>query len=234
MRSAARPALRPATVARRAYATAGDSKPTPETEVEPKKKAMSIIDALPGNSIISKTGYITVGAALATALVSKEIYVVNEETLVLVSFVGLTTALLNAVRGPYTEFVKDQYNKMKVMLENARASHKEIIQSQINETAQLRDTVGITKNLFAMSKEMAEMDAQIFELKQKAALSAEIKGVLDSWVRHESALREREQRQIADQVMERVQAALKDPKTQNQILAQAIADVERVVASKKA
>ncbi|RKP22245.1 ATPase, F0 complex, B chain/subunit B/MI25, partial [Syncephalis pseudoplumigaleata] len=114
------------------------------------------------------------------------------------------------------------------------ASHKEIIQSQINETSQLRDTVGITKNLFAMSKEMAEMDAQIFELKQKAALSAEIKGVLDSWVRHESALREREQRQIADQVMERVQAALKDPKTQNQILAQAIADVERVVASKKA
>ncbi|KAI8055141.1 putative H+-transporting two-sector ATPase chain b precursor, mitochondrial [Syncephalis plumigaleata] len=195
--------------------------------MEPKKKALSIIDAFP-------TGYITVGAALATALISKEIYVVNEETLVLVSFVGLVTALLNGVRGPYSEFVKDQYNKMRDMLQNARNQHKEIIQAQISETAQLRDAVGITKNLFAMSKEMAEMDAQIFELKQKAALSSEIKSVLDSWVRHESALREREQRQIADHVMERVQAALQDPKMQNQILTQAIADVERIIASKKA
>ncbi|KAI9595082.1 hypothetical protein BDF19DRAFT_385745, partial [Syncephalis fuscata] len=203
-------------------------------EVEPKKKALSIIDALPGNSIISKTGYITVGAALATALISKEIYVVNEETLVLVSFTGLVTALLNSVRGPYSEFVKDQFNKMKDMLESARNNHKAIIQTQISETAQLRDAVGITKNLFNMSKEMAAMDAQVFELKQKAALSAEIKSVLDSWVRHESALREREQRQISDQVMARVQSALQDPKTQNQILAQAIADVERVIASKKA
>jgi cell division protein FtsL len=41
---------------------------------------------------------------------------------------------------------------MKDMLENARSQHKEIIQVQISETAQLRDAVGITKNLFAMSK----------------------------------------------------------------------------------
>jgi F-type H+-transporting ATPase subunit b len=203
-------------------------------EVDPKTKALSIIDALPGNSIISKTGYITVGAALATYAISKELYVVNEETLVLVSFAGMLTALLNAIRAPYTEYVKEQYQKAKALLEDARASHKQLVASQIEQTAQLRDVAEITKNLFAMSKEMAQMEAEIFELKQKAALSAEIKSVLDSWVRYESTVREKEQRQVAERVMARVEAALKDSKTQTQLLNQALADIERAIASKKA
>ena len=74
------------------------------------------------------------------------------------------------------------------------------------------DITSITENLISMSKEMAKMEAEIFELKQKQAISQEIKSVLDAWVRHEGQLREREQRLIAEQVLARVMTGLEDPK----------------------
>lgn len=98
------------------------------------------------------------------------------------------------------------------ILNDARSSHKEEVNERINQVGQLRDITSITENLFSMSKEMAKMEAEIFELKQKQAISQEIKSVLDAWVRHEGQLREREQRLIAEQVLARVMTGLEDPK----------------------
>lgn len=78
--------------------------------VEPKKKAASIVDSLPGNSLVSKTGYVTLGAGLATFLISKEIYVFNEETLVLVAFGGLAGALFKYLREPYNSMADEHIN----------------------------------------------------------------------------------------------------------------------------
>lgn len=57
------------------------------------------------------------------------------------------------------------------------------------------------------------MEAEAFELKQKVAAATEVKAVLDSWVRYESSLREREQKALSDYVIERVKKQLEDPKT---------------------
>ncbi|CAG8771288.1 30238_t:CDS:2, partial [Racocetra persica] len=69
---------------------------------------------------------------------------------------------------------------------------------------------------------------EAFELKQKSAAAAEIKAVLDSWVRYEASLREREQKALASYLMERVMAQLRDQKTQQEILIQSIEDVENI------
>ncbi|CAG8826676.1 2207_t:CDS:2, partial [Gigaspora rosea] len=74
--------------------------------------------------------------------------------------------------------------------------------------------------------ETAKLDAEAFELKQKATVAAEIKAVLDSWVRYEASLREREQKDLANYVIERVMTQLRDEKTQQEILNQSIQDVE--------
>jgi len=49
-------------------------------------------------------------------------------------------------------------------------------------------------------------------LKQKVAATAEVKAVLDSWVRYEASLREREQKNLSNYVIERVKKQLEDPK----------------------
>lgn len=65
------------------------------------------MDVLPGDSIAAKAGYLTVGTGLATALIAKEIYILNEETLVLVASAGLLGVLLKYLREPYTNMAQE-------------------------------------------------------------------------------------------------------------------------------
>ncbi|KAJ1652955.1 atp4 subunit B of the stator stalk of mitochondrial F1F0 ATP synthase [Dispira simplex] len=195
---------------------------------EPRKKALSIIDALPGNSLLSKTGFLTVGTSLATYTVSKEIYVANEETIALVAFAGLVTLLYRIAREPYNEFAQGYINNMINIFREARQEHKGAVKTHIDQVAELKDIVDVTKNMFAMSKQMAEMEAKIFELKQEVNVAQEAKSVLDSWVRHETSLREREQRELAASVMQKARQELSKPEVQNQILEQCFADVEKL------
>lgn len=90
----------------------------------------------------------------------------------------------------------------------------------------MKDVVGLTEQLFALSKETAQLEHETFVLKQKTALAAEVKATLDSWVRFEAQQRESEQADLVKSVQEKVIASLKDPKSQKDILAQAVADLD--------
>lgn len=109
----------------------------------------------------------------------------------------------------------------------ARDDHKGAVQERIEEVGQMKDLVEVTKALFELSRETAQLEAQAFELKQSVAVASEIKTTLDSWVRHETNLREREQKQLASYLIEKINKQLLDPKIQQQILDQAILDVQR-------
>lgn len=54
-----------------------------------------------------------------------------------------------------------------------------------------------------------------------------MKGVLDSWVRYEQQVKESEQADLSRSVIEKVLASIKDEKMQKDILASAVAEVER-------
>ncbi|KAL1934684.1 hypothetical protein VTP01DRAFT_6866 [Rhizomucor pusillus] len=201
------------------------------TEVDPKQKAASIIDSLPGNSLVSKTGFVTLGTGLATFLISKEIYVFNEETLVLVATGGLLAVLLKYLREPYNNMAGEHIERIKGVLNKARADHKLAVQSRIDEAGQMKDLVDVTKALFELSRETAKLEAEAFTLKQQVAVAQEVKSTLDSWVRHEASVREREQKQLAAYLIEKIHKDLKDPKIQQQILDQAVADIQKVAKS---
>ncbi len=56
------------------------------------------------------------------------------------------------------------------------------------------------------------MEAKIYELKQKVAFTGEIKSTLDAWVRHETNVRDQEQKRLVGQIIEKVKTQLQDPK----------------------
>ncbi|KAG1469202.1 hypothetical protein G6F56_003390 [Rhizopus delemar] len=201
---------------------------TTQKEVEPKEKANSILNSLPGNSLVSKTGFVTLSTGLATFLISKEIYVLNEETLVLVASAGLLGVLLKYLREPFSNMADEHIARIKNVMVKAREDHKAAVQERIDEAGQMKDLVDVTKALFQLSRETAELEAQAFALKQQVAVAAEAKTTLDSWVRHEASLREREQKQLAAYLIEKINKDLEDPKIQQQILDQAILDVQRI------
>jgi F-type H+-transporting ATPase subunit b len=58
-------------------------------------------------------------------------------------------------------------------------------------------------------------------------MAAELKAVLDSWVRFEQQAKEAEQAQLAKTVIDKVLKSLSDEKAQRDILLGAVVEVER-------
>ncbi len=75
-------------------------------------------------------------------------------------------------------------------------------------------------------QETAQLEAKAYELEQSTSLAAEAKSVLDSWVRFEGQQKTRQQKELAESIIAKIQKELENPKTLQQILQQSIADVE--------
>ncbi|RKU46476.1 atp4 subunit B of the stator stalk of mitochondrial F1F0 ATP synthase [Coniochaeta pulveracea] len=200
---------------------------------DPKAKAQSIIDSLPGNSLISKTAILSSAAGLSIYALSNEYYVVNEETVVAFCLLSVWGALIKFGGPMYAEWADAQTNKIKNILNAARADHTEAVKVRMTDVQQMSEVVEITKSLFAVSKETAKLEAEAYELEQKTALAAEAKAVLDSWVRYEGQVKQRQQKELAESVIAKVQKELENPKALKQILEQSVAEVERIVAQKQ-
>ncbi|PHH67170.1 hypothetical protein CDD81_2939 [Ophiocordyceps australis] len=199
---------------------------------EPKKKAQSIIDALPGNSLLSKTAILSSTAALSIYAISNEYYVVNEESVTAFCLIVAWGCLIKYGGPAYKEWAQTQCDRIRNILNSARADHTEAVKTRINDVKQMSGVVDITKGLFEVSKETAKLEAQAFELEQKTALAAEAKAVLDSWVRYEGQVKQRQQKELAESIITKVQKELENPKVLQQILQQSVADVEKIVSSK--
>lgn len=80
--------------------------------------------------------------------------------------------------------------------------------------------------LLTVLQETARLEAQAFELEQKTAIVAEAKQVLDSWVRYEGQVKQRQQKELAESIIGKITKELENPRTLQQILQQSVTDVE--------
>lgn len=119
---------------------------------EPKKKAQSIIDSLPGNSLVSKTAILSSSAGAAIYALSNEYYVVNEESVVAFSLLSIFFAVGKYAGPMYGEWANAQIEKIRGILNSARADHTEAVKERIENVKQMGGVVDITKALFEVSK----------------------------------------------------------------------------------
>ncbi|KAJ8482463.1 hypothetical protein ONZ45_g14945 [Pleurotus djamor] len=209
-------------------ALATSSNPPP-----PSERASEIIEKLPSSpNLITKTGTAVLGTGLVATAISQELYVLNEESLILAGSLILFTYIAKIIREPYKDWAETQIGRIRDILANARAEHTQTVKDRINSVSEMKDVVSLTQGLFALSKETAKLEAETFVQKQQVALASEVKSVLDSWVRYEQQLKESEQADLTKTVIEKVLAGLKDEKTQRDILVSAVAEVEQLVKSK--
>lgn len=196
------------------------------SKLDPKLKAMAIIDSLPKSSLLSKTGMITTGTVLSIAAVSNELYVVNEETVILASFIAVLWFLVKSGKQNYINWMDGYIDRMRSLLNHSRQEHISTVTKRIEAIENIKDVVDVTKHLFEVSKETVHLEAKAFELSQVVAAQQQAKSVLDSWVRYESALRQREHAYLADTVISKAKKELLLPKMQQQILDQSIKKIE--------
>ena len=119
---------------------------------DPKKKAQSIVDSLPGNSLISKTAILSSAAGLSAYAISSEYYVMNEETVVAFCLLATWTALIKFGGPAYSQWADAQNEKIKGILNQAREDHTEAVKTRIGDVEQMSGVVDVTKALFEVSK----------------------------------------------------------------------------------
>ncbi|KAF5211308.1 ATP synthase subunit 4, mitochondrial [Clavispora lusitaniae] len=198
------------------------------TPVEPKEKANSIINALPGNSLISKTSILATSAAAAVYGISNELLVIHDETILVCTFAAFTALCAKFIAPLYTEWADGEIKKVNDLLNGSRSKHVSAVKNRIESVSQLKDVVATTKQLFEVSRETAKLEAEAFELKQKLAVAHEAKATLDSWVRFEQQQRQLEQEQLIKSVLDKVNKEIGNPKFQEKVLAESVAEVEKI------
>lgn len=199
---------------------------------DPKAKAHSIIESLPGNTALSKTGILATGTAASVYAISNGMYVVNAESLMLGAFAAVVYIMSKTVGPAYGSWAKGHVDTFRNVLNKAREGHVQAVKDRIENVNQVKDIVGVTQSLFALSKETAQLEAKGFELQQKVDFANEAKSVLDSWVRYEGQMRQREQQELASSVISKIEKEIENPKFKQQVLEQALNDVEQLLSKK--
>lgn len=153
---------------------------------DPKKKAQSLIDALPGSSLLSKTAILSSTAGLSVYAISSEYYVVNEETVVAFCLLAVWGALIKFGGPAYKEWAEGQSNKIKNILNQARADHSAAVQTRIDDVKQLSGVVDVTKSLFEVSKVRRPLSTQMSMIRDetdwiRGRMGAWVHGRVDAW-----------------------------------------------------
>ncbi|KAH9074961.1 ATP synthase [Lactarius deliciosus] len=199
----------------------------------PAERAAEIVDKLPSHpNLITKTGTAILGSGLLATAISQELYVFNEETVIAVGYIILFGYIAKTIRLPYKEWAENHIARIKGVLDGARAEHTQAVQDRIDAVAQMKDVVSLTEGLFAVSKETAQLESDAFVQRQRVALATEVKTVLDSWVRFEQQEKENEQSRLVKSVVDSVRKSISEEKTQKEVLAWAVSEVELLVKNK--
>lgn len=197
---------------------------------EHQQKAQSILDALPGNSYLSKTGIVASTAAAAIYGISNQLLVIHDETILVVTFSAFAFLAAKYVAPLYTEWADAEIKKVSDLLNESRTKHVAAVKERIESVSLLKDVASTTKLLFNVSRETAKMEAESFALKQQIAVQQLAKSTLDAWVRFEQQQREAEQQQLAKSVVSKVEKEIENPRFQERVLAEAVAEIETLFA----
>ncbi|KAJ3116891.1 atp4 subunit B of the stator stalk of mitochondrial F1F0 ATP synthase [Nowakowskiella sp. JEL0407] len=201
---------------------------------DPKVAAEALINKFPGETLAAKSGNVLLYSSIAAYIISKEVYVIDLEFFEAICLIGAFTVWYSAGKESAIAYINDRKQAIKSVLTQAREDHKAVVKERMEHIGKLSDVVDVTKSLYGLSKEVAKLEAEAFALKQQVAYTSEVKSVLDQWVRHEANVREREQKLLAESVIEKIKASLADPKMQQNILTQTLADVEKIASKPRA
>lgn len=112
-------------------------------------------------------------------------------------------------------------------MNSAKTEHQKAIEERIDSVKTLKEVVPLTEQLYAVARETNAVEHENFRLQQEQAVKAELKSVLDSWVRYEQQQREAEQQALVKTVRENVEAELAKPAFKKQLLEEALTHIER-------
>jgi F-type H+-transporting ATPase subunit b len=107
---------------------------------------------LPGNSVLSKTAILSSGAGLSIYAISNELYVFNEESIIMIASFCVLWGLFKYGAPMYNEWASATIAKISGIMIAAREDHKQAVRSRIDNVKQLGSVIDVTKQLFEVSR----------------------------------------------------------------------------------
>jgi F-type H+-transporting ATPase subunit b len=201
-----------------------------QTQPQTQSKLRALINLIPGESAIGKLGYTAVGGGLATFLISQELYIPNDETLVLVAFALATRALYTRLSGPLSAYLDTSIGEIRAKWLASSISEKDSLAERLADMQLFRDAPAVAAAHFATCQENLTMQAELDSLLATQKFIQAVQFKLDDAVRKEREKAAQERRARVEALVVGVQEALKDPKVQDAILKKCLVDLERMEA----
>jgi F-type H+-transporting ATPase subunit b len=189
-------------------------------------KANGLLDLVPGNSLLTKTGVVATGVGLTAVAVSKELLLLHPETIVLGAFAGMVVLLHQQLTPVVANELDTRADEIRKQLNVAGDARKASLLSEIETTKGTTEVVAVTKELFTITKEVATLQAQIRERELRRAIGAQFRAKLDYIAQLEAQKRALEQQKIIDNLRARITEAIQDPKFQTELLKKCVTDLE--------
>eukprot|EP00051_Salpingoeca_urceolata_P032857 m.17788 g.17788 ORF g.17788 m.17788 type:complete len:280 (+) comp5547_c0_seq1:1837-2676(+) len=175
-----------------------------------------------------QTGAAVLTAGVAATLLSKEILILHNETIVVAS-VGLVTALLiNKVGGSVGAALDDRAKNILDTLGASRTARIEALEAQIQEQEETLATISGIPEIFEINRHLADMSRELsYRTERKATRDAAVEQ-LEGMLKIETAELAQEQADLVNQLEAEVVASLKSQ--EDAILAKCITDLKTLSA----
>ncbi|KAI3632455.1 hypothetical protein MIR68_009561 [Amoeboaphelidium protococcarum] len=200
-------------------------------EDEHKKTAYKWLQMMPGKDDGEKSQNAVFATATTALLFGKEIIPYTGDTVYLIPFTIVMYYMFKMASPPIADLVNAVIKEEDKIWADSKSKAESKLESEIHAISgsgitELEDMV---KDIFAQAKQVTKLEADAYKHQQEVEFYTKAKSILDNWVRYETAEREKEQRRIAQEVMDRVMAAVNDPKFADRYLEQCIGDIEQAL-----
>lgn len=200
--------------------------------MDPQKKAMEILNSLPNNKFISKTGFFLTSTAASLYAISNQFIVFHEESVLLFSFILFLCLFFKYIGPLFDNWANKEIKEMSEFMNGAKIKDIEKINERINELKPVINGCVVTKQLFDLSRVVLQLESDSFELKQKIFLRNKAKHILDSWVSFENSKKQRQQELIAKNVVENIYKKIDNSKFRDQILSESLQKIDNLFSKK--
>lgn len=117
-----------------------------------KSKAGDLMNLVPGNNVLTKTGVLSLVAGLTAYGISKEVIVLHNETLLVVGTGVVLSLAYNKLSGPFQEWADSEREELRKKLNSSIETKKRFLNQQIEDARKASQIQQVIEGFYSASK----------------------------------------------------------------------------------
>lgn len=172
------------------------------------------------------TGAWTLGVGVSAYLISKELYVINSETVIAAVLGGMIIFLMRKIGKPVAQFLDDKSQGILDLLNSEKTGRKSFVEDQITAESKVEPELDLRHDIFDIMKENNSMRMEEEYRRRLHLVNETVRRQLDYQVEVEKAQRKFQQEHMVQWLEKAVTELVKGK--QDESLAQCMSDLKKM------